>query len=108
MELGERIYISVQGTRSRPAIQSNGKTGSFLREPTAGLGIALRHISFFSIPALVLSSFTEVLQMTKASTYAVLQAAAKSLVWDLFATAGYCRTRAFVNVEKFERELFPQ
>ncbi len=44
--------------------------------------------------------------MTKASTNAVLQAAAKSLSWDLYATAGYCRTRAFVNVEKFERELF--
>jgi hypothetical protein len=44
--------------------------------------------------------------MTRASTTAVLQAAAKSLVWDLFATAGYCRTRAFVDVEKFERDLF--
>jgi hypothetical protein len=44
--------------------------------------------------------------MTRASTTAVLQAAAKSLAWDLFATAGYCRTRAFVNVEKFERALF--
>jgi hypothetical protein len=43
--------------------------------------------------------------MTKASTNAVLQAAAKSLTWDLFAAAGYCRTRSFVNVEKFEREL---
>ena len=44
--------------------------------------------------------------MTKASTNAVLQAAAKSLTWDLFAAAGYCRTRRFVNVEKFECELF--
>lgn len=44
--------------------------------------------------------------MTRASTDAVLQAAAKSLAWDLYATAGYGRTRAFVNVEKFERELF--
>lgn len=44
--------------------------------------------------------------MTRTSTNAVLQAAAKSLVWDLFATAGYCRTRAFVDVEKFERELY--
>jgi hypothetical protein len=44
--------------------------------------------------------------MTNASTNAVLQAAAKSLVWDLYATAGYGRTRAFVDVEKFERELF--
>jgi len=44
--------------------------------------------------------------MSRASTNSILQAAAKSLVWDLFATAGYCRTRAFVNVDKFERELF--
>jgi hypothetical protein len=44
--------------------------------------------------------------MTRSSTNAVLQAAAKSLAWDLFAAAGYCRTRAFVNIEKFERELF--
>jgi hypothetical protein len=44
--------------------------------------------------------------MTRASTYAVLQAAAKRLTWDLFAAAGYCRTRTFVDVEKFERELF--
>jgi hypothetical protein len=43
--------------------------------------------------------------MTRASTNAVLQAAAKSLAWEIFAAAGYCRTRAFVNVEKFEREL---
>jgi len=43
--------------------------------------------------------------MTKASTNAVLQAAAKSLAGELFAAAGYCRTRAYVNVEKFEREL---
>ena len=44
--------------------------------------------------------------MTRASTDAVLQAAAKSLTWSLFAAAGYCRTRTFVDVEKFERELF--
>jgi len=43
--------------------------------------------------------------MTKASTNAVLQAAAKILAGELFAAAGYCRTRAFVNVEEFEREL---
>lgn len=43
--------------------------------------------------------------MSKTGTNAVLQAAAKSLAWDLFATAGYCRTRTSVNVEKFEREL---
>lgn len=44
--------------------------------------------------------------MLRASANSVLQAAAKSLAWDLFATAGYGRTRAYVNVEKFERELF--
>jgi hypothetical protein len=44
--------------------------------------------------------------MSRASTNSVLQAAAKSLAWELYATAGYGRTRAFVNVEKFERELF--
>jgi len=44
--------------------------------------------------------------MLRASTNSVLQAAAKSLAWDLYATAGYGRTRAFVDVEKFERELF--
>jgi hypothetical protein len=44
--------------------------------------------------------------MSRASTNSVLQAAAKSLAWDLYATAGYGRTRAYVNVEKFERELF--
>ena len=44
--------------------------------------------------------------MSRASTNSILEAAAKSLAWDLFATAGYGRTRAFVNVEKFEGELF--
>ncbi len=43
--------------------------------------------------------------MTQASTNAVLQAAAKILAGELFAAAGYCQTRAYVNVEKFEREL---
>ena len=43
--------------------------------------------------------------MTRASTNAVLQAAAKSLSSRLFAAAGYCRSRAFVDIEKFEREL---
>jgi hypothetical protein len=43
--------------------------------------------------------------MTNRSANAVLEAAAKSLIWDLFATAGYCRTRSYVNVDKFEREL---
>jgi hypothetical protein len=44
--------------------------------------------------------------MTASSTTALLRAAAKSLAWDLFAAAGYCRTRAFVDVDKFERELY--
>ena len=44
--------------------------------------------------------------MSRASTNSVLQAAAKSLAWDLYATAGYGRTRAYVNVEKFEHVLF--
>jgi hypothetical protein len=43
--------------------------------------------------------------MTEASTTAVLQAAAKSLAWDLYAAAAYCRTRRYVDVEKFDREL---
>ena len=43
--------------------------------------------------------------MSRASANSVLQAAAKSLAWDLFAVAAYCRTRRYVNVEKFEREL---
>jgi hypothetical protein len=43
--------------------------------------------------------------MTRSSTNVILRAAAKSLAWDLFAAAGYCRTRAFVNIDKFEREL---
>jgi len=44
--------------------------------------------------------------MLRASANALLQAAAKSLAWELYAAAGYGRTRAYVNVEKFERELF--
>lgn len=43
--------------------------------------------------------------MVRASANAVLQAAAKSLAWDLYAAAAYCRTRRYVDVEKFEREL---
>ncbi len=44
--------------------------------------------------------------MTRTSKNAVLEAAAKSLAWELFSVAGYCRGRASVNVERFERELF--
>jgi len=43
--------------------------------------------------------------MSRASATRVLEAAAKSLAWDLFVAARYCRTRSHVNVEKFEREL---
>ena len=43
--------------------------------------------------------------MTKASKSAILGAAAKSLAWELFSAAGYCRARASVNVERFDREL---
>lgn len=43
--------------------------------------------------------------MSLASADAILQAAAKALVWELYAVAGYARTRSFVNVEKFDRAL---
>jgi hypothetical protein len=43
--------------------------------------------------------------MTRATSDAVLGAAAKVLAWELFAAAGHCRTKAFVNVDKFNREL---
>ena len=44
--------------------------------------------------------------MSRASAKSVLEAAAKVLAWELFAAAGYCRTRSFVDIDKFERELF--
>jgi hypothetical protein len=40
--------------------------------------------------------------MSRASANSVMQAAAKVLAWELFAVAGYGRTRAYVNVEKFD------
>jgi len=43
--------------------------------------------------------------MSRASANAVLQEAAKVLAGELYAVAGYGRTRAFVNVEKFDRAL---
>jgi len=43
--------------------------------------------------------------VTQASADAVLQAAAKALAWELYSFAGYGRTRAYVDVEKFDREL---
>lgn len=36
---------------------------------------------------------------------AILQAAAKTLAWELYAVAGYGRMRARISVEKFGREL---
>jgi hypothetical protein len=36
---------------------------------------------------------------------AILQAAAKTLVWQLFAVAGYGRTRTPISVKRFDREL---
>ena len=44
--------------------------------------------------------------MTRADKNAVLGAAAKTLAWELYAAAAYGRTRAYVDVERFERELF--
>ncbi len=43
--------------------------------------------------------------MTRTSKNAILEAAAKTLAWELYYTAGYGRTRARVNVERFDREL---
>ncbi len=36
---------------------------------------------------------------------AILQATAKTLVWELFAAAGHCRTRSRFSVDTFDREL---
>ena len=44
--------------------------------------------------------------MTKADKNAVLEAAAKTLAWELYAAAGYGRTRARISVERFDRELY--
>jgi len=43
--------------------------------------------------------------MSKADRDAILQAAAKAVVWDLFAAAGYGRARSRISVEDFDREL---
>ena len=43
--------------------------------------------------------------MSRASANSVLRAAARALTWDLFAAAGYCRTKAHLDIEQFEREL---
>ena len=44
-------------------------------------------------------------RMSRASANLILQEAAKVLAWELFTVAGCGRTRAFVNIEKFERAL---
>jgi hypothetical protein len=43
--------------------------------------------------------------MSKEDRDRILQAAAKVLAWELYATAGYCRTRSRISTEKFDREL---
>ena len=43
--------------------------------------------------------------MTNASKTAILEAAAKTLAWEIHAATGYGRVRASMNVERFEREL---
>lgn len=43
--------------------------------------------------------------MSNTDKDAILQAAAKTLAWELYAAAGYGRTRARISVEKFNREL---
>lgn len=40
--------------------------------------------------------------MSRASANALMEAAAKTLAYELFAAAGYGRMRAYVNVEKFD------
>ncbi len=43
--------------------------------------------------------------MSKEGRDAILQAAAKTLAWELYAVAGYGRTRARISVDRFDREL---
>ncbi|GEM_PF-1894150 len=43
--------------------------------------------------------------MSSADKDAILQAAAKSLAWELYAAAGYGRTRTRISVDRFDREL---
>ncbi len=45
----------------------------------------------------------EVTSITKAEKNAVLGATAKTLAWELYAAAAYGRTRAYVDVDRFER-----
>jgi hypothetical protein len=43
--------------------------------------------------------------MSKEDRDAILQAAAKTLAWELYAAAGYCRTRSRISIENFACEL---
>jgi len=43
--------------------------------------------------------------MSNADKDAILQAAAKTLAWELYAAAGYGRTRTRISVDRFDREL---
>src|SRR5882724_2229792 len=101
MEPCQRLHLSVQGARPHSAIQSHSKAGSVSRRSITGfiqcwLGLTRSHV----LPP----SVTELSHMFRASANSVLQAAAKSLAWDLYAAAAYCRTRRYVDVENFKRE----
>jgi len=43
--------------------------------------------------------------MVRASANSILEAAAKTLAWELYCTASFCRTNRYVDVEKFSRAL---
>lgn len=43
--------------------------------------------------------------MSRTDKDAILQAAAKTLAWELYAAAGYGRTRTRISVDRFDREL---
>ena len=43
--------------------------------------------------------------MNKEDRISILQAAAKTLAWELFAAAEYGHTRAWISIEDFDREL---
>lgn len=43
--------------------------------------------------------------MSKQGRDRILEAAAKSLAWELYAAAGYGRTRTRVCIDRFDRQL---
>src|SRR5882724_2252871 len=101
MESRKRFHLCVQGTRSNTTIQSHREAGSVSHRSITSfvqcwLGLTRSHV----LPP----SVTELSHMFRASANSVLQAAAKSLAWDLYAAAAYCRTRRYVDVENFKRE----